>query len=126
MPRVQRTFIASLPSAVGQAAVIRGWIYRLRVLAKTTFIIVKDCTGDAQCVVGTESLRGTPAKVDDAVEIHGIVRADARARAGIEVDVTSLTVLNPAATPLPFASSSAVADVSLEIRTEWKALAVRN
>lgn len=126
MPHLQRTFITALQSEVGRATVIRGWVYRLRVLAKTTFIIVKDGTGDAQCVAATESLRGTPIKLDDAIEIHGVVRADARAKAGIELDVTRLTVLNPAANPLPFASSSDVADVSAEIRTEWKPLAVRN
>jgi nondiscriminating aspartyl-tRNA synthetase len=124
--RTQRTLIAALSGEVGRTTVIRGWVYRLRVLAKTTFIIVKDCTGDAQCVAATDSLRGTPIKLDDAIEIHGQVRADARARTGVEIDVTQLIVLNPAATPLPFASSSDVSEVSAEIRTEWKPLAVRN
>jgi nondiscriminating aspartyl-tRNA synthetase len=126
MSHVQRTFIAALQPEVGQTTVIRGWVYRLRVLARTTFIIVKDGTGEAQCVAATEALRGTSIKLDDAIEIHGMVRADARAKAGIELDVIRLIVLNPSANPLPFASSSDVGDVSAETRTEWKPLAVRN
>jgi hypothetical protein len=57
MSRVRRSLIPALNPASGEAVVILGWVYRLRVLAKTTFIIVKDCTGEGQCVAATESLR---------------------------------------------------------------------
>jgi hypothetical protein len=35
---VQRTFIQSLGQCLEQEVLIRGWVYRLRVLAKTTWI----------------------------------------------------------------------------------------
>ena len=51
-------FINNLHSHVGHEVKIRGWIFRIRELAKTTFVLVKDCTGIVQCVGATDVLRG--------------------------------------------------------------------
>lgn len=126
MTRVRRSLISALNPASGELVVIRGWVYRLRVLAKTTFIIVKDCTGVAQCVAATESLRNVSLKLDDAVEIHGIARADGRAKTGFEIDVSRVVVLNGAGNQLPFSSSSDLSNLSAETRTEYRPLALRN
>ena len=101
MSGIQRSLVSELQGQAGKAVVIRGWVYRLRVLAKTTFIIVKDCTGEAQCVAGSESLRDLRVKLDDAIEIRGAVRADDRAKSGVEIDITSARILNRAANVLP-------------------------
>jgi nondiscriminating aspartyl-tRNA synthetase len=98
----------------------------MRVLAKTTFLIIKDCTGEAQCVVATESLRNVKPRLDDAIEIDGILRVDKRAKSGVEIDVTRVHVLNPAAQVLPFNSSHDIRDVSVDIRLEHRPLALRN
>ena len=123
---ISRIFVADLPGKAGDPVVIRGWISRLRVLAKTTFVILKDCSGEAQCVGSTESLHVLKLKLDDALEIRGAVRPDARARSGFEVDIQSATVLNHAAGILPFNSSSDIGNVSAEIRMEYRPLALRN
>ena len=68
-----RALIAHLPAEAGNTVIIRGWVSRLRVLARTTFIIVKDCTGEAQCVSATDALHDVAMKLDDAVEIEGLV-----------------------------------------------------
>ena len=125
MSRVRRSLISALNPASGEAVVIRGWVHRLRVLAKTTFIIVKDCTGEAQCVATTESIRDLRLKLDDAVEIHGVARADLRAKAGLEIDVSGVVILNEAGNQLPFNSSSDRSNLSAEIRTEYRPLALR-
>src|ERR1700730_8537630 len=93
MSRTRRSLISALNSDRGRAVMVRGWVYRLRVLARTTFIIVKDCTGEAQCVVATEALRDLHVKLDDAVEIHGTVRPDERAKAGVEIDASHIVIL---------------------------------
>src|SRR5262249_42399031 len=123
---VSRIFISSLSGQVGKRIVIRGWIQRLRALAKTAFIVVQDCTGEAQCVAATEDLRGLHAKLDDAIEIDGVVRADGRAKAGVEIDIHQARILNPAASGLPFNSSSDVSAVSADIRLEYRPLSLRN
>jgi len=123
---IRRTFAADLPLLSGSHVVVRGWVYRLRVLAKTTFIIVRDCSGVVQCVAPTASLHDLRTKVDDAIEVCGTVRRDDRARGGIEIDIQSTTLLNRAASLLPFTSSSDVGDVGLDILTEYRPLALRN
>jgi nondiscriminating aspartyl-tRNA synthetase len=63
----QRIFIASLAESVGREVVLRGWVYRLRVLGKTTFVVLKDCSGETQCVAASESLREFHLKSDDSI-----------------------------------------------------------
>ena len=85
MSVIRRIFVADLSHHVGEPVLIRGWVHRFRVLAKTTFLILKDCTGEAQCVAATEALRDLGPKLDDAVEIRGAVRAEKRAKTGLEI-----------------------------------------
>jgi nondiscriminating aspartyl-tRNA synthetase len=125
MSGTQRTLVSELPSRIGQSVTVRGWIYRIRTLAKTVFIIVRDCTGEAQCVAAPDSLELKP-RLDDAVELRGRVRGDARARTGVEIDVESIAVLNPAAGVLPFNASSDIAAVNSDLKLEYRPLAVRN
>src|SRR5262249_19846552 len=65
-------------------------------------------------------------KSEDTVEIHGQVRLDSRAPNGIEMDVSSLRLLNPAAQHLPFTASSSLDEVGIETLIEWRPLALRN
>jgi nondiscriminating aspartyl-tRNA synthetase len=123
---IQRSFVAELHTRVGTTVLVRGWVYRLRVLAKTTFIIVKDCSGEAQCVAATGSLAHLSLKLDDVVEVRGLARADDRARHGVEIDVVDAMVLNPATNVLPFNSSSDIRGVSSDILLEYRPLALRN
>src|SRR5262249_49231553 len=123
---IHRRFVEELSNRVGETVLIRGWVHRLRVLAKTTFLIVKDCTGEAQCVAATEALRDLHPKLDDAIEVRGIVRAEERAKSGIEIDIENATILNRAANVLPFNSSSDIRAVSSDIRLDYRPLALRN
>jgi nondiscriminating aspartyl-tRNA synthetase len=104
---------------------LRGWIYRFRVLGKTSFIILRDCSGAVQCVAGTESLRDFRLKAEDVIELRGIPRADPRSKTGIEVEVLTIRVLNRAAMVLPFQSADDVGAVSLETLVQFRPLALR-
>jgi len=123
---LQRVFISDLSGRVGQTVLIRGWIFRLRVLARTTFLIIKDCTGQIQCVAAPEALRDMRPKLDDAVEVQGVVCEDERAKGGVEIQVTTAAILNRAAQTLPFNSSSDIRSVGNEILLEYRPLALRN
>jgi nondiscriminating aspartyl-tRNA synthetase len=126
MRSLKKTFIAEVANNPEQSVILRGWISRLRVLAKTTFIILKDCSGEIQCVANTESCALHRMKLDDAIEIQGTVRSDERAKGGTEVDVEAVRILNRAANILPFNSSSDIREVNPEIRMEFRPLALRN
>jgi nondiscriminating aspartyl-tRNA synthetase len=122
----QRALIHSLGHLIDQEVILRGWVYRLRVLAKTTFIVIRDCSGEAQCVAESDLLKDLRLKLDDCVEIYGRVRADQRSRSGYEVDILRVRALSRSATNLPFNSSSNIESVGQETLLEYRPLAVRN
>jgi nondiscriminating aspartyl-tRNA synthetase len=119
-PFSSRTLTAEIPAAIGQRVLLRGWVYRLRELATTTFVVVRDVSGEAQCVIGSSRFREFAIKVDDAVEVVGTVRSDPRAKLGCEVDAEQIVVLNPATDKLPFNSSSDIEAVGAEALLEYR------
>ena len=120
-----RRFASTLDNRSNQQVLLRGWVHRLRVLSHTTFIILRDCSGEVQCVAGSDLLKGLHIKLDDCVEIAGRVRADERAKAGFEVDVAGIRVLNPASNVLPFNSCSKTDTVGQDALIEYRPLAAR-
>jgi nondiscriminating aspartyl-tRNA synthetase len=123
---IQRIFIQSLPEHVSNEVLLRGWVYRLRVLGKTTFVILRDCSGEAQCVAASEAVRDLNLKTEDVIEVRGRARLDQRAKSGCEVDVLEARVLNRALQNLPFNSASDIEPVGLETVLEYRPLALRN
>jgi nondiscriminating aspartyl-tRNA synthetase len=127
-----RTFVAELGALAGttfppgQEILVRGWVHRLRELSKTSFIILRDCSGMVQCVASTAQLQGLHLKLDDAIEIRGGVRAEPRSRVGFELDVIEVTVLNRSAHNLPFNSSSDADTLSQEVTLDYRPLSLRN
>ncbi len=126
MSATRKTFVADLHGRIGVPVTLQGWIYHLRVLSRTTFVILKDCSGESQCVAATDALRDLHLKLDDAVEIRGVVRRDERARHGTEVDIESVEVLNRSANQLPFNSSSNTTNLSSDLLLEYRPLALRS
>jgi len=122
----QRVFIESLPDFGDKEVVLRGWVCRMRVLGKTTFVVLKDCSGEVQCVAAPESIKEHHLKLEDAVEIVGRVRRDARAKSGYELDILEVRVLNRSGQNLPFNSFSNLDSVGPETLIEYRPLAVRN
>ena len=121
-----RVFVETLGQFNNREVLIRGWVSRIRVLSKTTFIVLKDCSGEMQCVASSDVVKDHHLKTDDAIEIRGKVRIDERSKQGREIDITDVRVLNRADNSLPFNSSSNVDSVGLETLVEYRPLAVRN
>jgi nondiscriminating aspartyl-tRNA synthetase len=122
----ERKLIKSIEPHAGERVVLRGWVYRLRVLASTTFIIARDCSGDVQCVATSDRIKPLHLKLEDTIEIDGRVRIDARARAGFEVEVDQIRVLNAAAQLLPFNAASRLDGIGIDARLSHRPLAARN
>ena len=120
-----RIFIENIPENADAEVCLRGWVYRLRVLGKTAFVILRDCSGEAQCVVASETLHDLHLKIEDAVEIRGTVRKDSRSRSGYEIEIAGITVLSRAAHNLPFQSSSDVDSIGLETLIQYRPLSLR-
>ena len=64
----RRIFIENISEFVQGEVRLRGWVYRLRILGKTAFVILRDCSGEAQCVIASEALKDHKLKVED---VHG-------------------------------------------------------
>ena len=120
-----RTFIEDISASSPGEVLLRGWVYRLRVLGKTSFIVLRDCSGTAQCVAATETLQNHRLKVEDVVEIRGIVREDSRSKAGFEIHVRDVQVLNRAGNTLPFQSADDVEAIGLDTLLQFRPLALR-
>lgn len=100
-------------------------MHRLRVLGKTSLIILRDCSGEAQCVAATQALKDHKLKVEDVVEIEGRIRSDSRSKAGIEIEISTVRVLNRAGQNLPFQSADDVDSIGLETLVQCRPLALR-
>jgi nondiscriminating aspartyl-tRNA synthetase len=122
----RRVFIESLPDFVQQEVALRGWVCRMRILGKTAFVVLKDCSGEVQCVAAPESIKEHHLKLEDAVEIVGRVRREDRAKAGYELDILQVRVLNRSGQHLPFNSFSNLDSVGPETLIEYRPLALRN
>jgi nondiscriminating aspartyl-tRNA synthetase len=120
-----RVFIENICEFVSSEVRLKGWIYRLRILGKTAFVILRDCTGEAQCVIASDTLKDYRLKVEDVVEIHGSVRVEPRSKTGHEVDISEIRVLNRAGQHLPFQSASDVESVGLDTLINYRPLALR-
>src|ERR671922_583585 len=97
----QRHWIEELPQHAGEAVAVRGWVTTTRSSGKIAFVVIRDGTGLMQAVI---SKKDVAPEVWDAfgkltqetsLEVTGVVRADARAPGGVELQVTNLEILGP-------------------------------
>ncbi|OPX21326.1 MAG: asparagine--tRNA ligase [Planctomycetales bacterium 4484_113] len=100
---VSQALIMHLPQHVGKAVCVRGWLRNKRSGKNIHFLILRDGTGEVQCVASGDSLPAETMQLCDALgiesslEVVGIVREDARSPGGYEValsEVKPLQVVN--------------------------------
>jgi hypothetical protein len=95
---MQRTLttIKQLSEHVGQTVTLQGWVYNTRSSGKIAFIILRDGTGQCQCVIEknetTDSFFDEACKLsqESSLEITGLVRKEERSVGGHELAVTAL------------------------------------
>lgn len=122
---MERTFIERAGDLVGKEIRLTGWVFRYRALAKTVFIVLRDCTGTVQVVASPDQVASLGLKLDDVVDIRGRVRAEPRSKSGFEIDLLEAIVLNPSAHDLPFNSSSDISQVGIEVVLDHRPLSIR-
>jgi len=122
----QRVLIEAVPHWVHQEIALRGWVSRIRILGKTTFIVLRDCSGEVQCVATPDAVKEHRLKLEDIVEIVGRVRPESRAKLGFELDIAQVRVLARSGQHLPFTSYSNLESVNPETLVEYRPLALRH
>lgn len=118
-------FIERAGDSVGKEIRLTGWVFRYRALAKTVFIVLRDCTGTVQVVASPDQVASLSLKLDDVVDIRGRVRAESRSKSGFEIDLLEAIVLNPSAHDLPFNSSSDISQVGIDVILDHRPLSIR-
>jgi nondiscriminating aspartyl-tRNA synthetase len=84
-----RTLLAEVARHSGEEIEVRGWVHRVRELGKISFLLLRDRSGMAQCVLEGKA-EATPESV---VIARGMVAANDKAPGGYEVQVRSLEVV---------------------------------
>jgi nondiscriminating aspartyl-tRNA synthetase len=100
---VPRTLAAHLPQAAhGSRVRVEGWVHRRRVLARVTFLVVRDRSGQIQVVVRDPHALQVVQECGEetVVAVVGVATHNATARGGVEVTDPQITLLGePAQTP---------------------------
>jgi len=101
-----RVWVEEVHGHVDGEVTLRGWLYQRRSSGKLHFLLLRDGTGTIQCVVFVKDVAPEVFAIaghlpqESALEVTGIVRADARSPLGFELAVRTLRVLHEAA-PYP-------------------------
>lgn len=109
---------------MGETVSLRGWVRNFRSSGKISFLILRDGTGEVQCVFPrNEVSEDTWARLDGveyeaSVEVTGAVRADDRAPGGVELTASDVAVLG-AAPEFPIQPKEHGTDFLLEHRHLW-------
>ena len=93
-----RAHIRDIARYEGQVVTLQGWLHNRRSSGKIHFLIVRDGTGFLQAVmskaaVGDQAFgQADHLSQETSLSVTGMVRADARAKSGYEIDVQTLEV----------------------------------
>jgi asparaginyl-tRNA synthetase len=97
----ERHRIEALPRLEGQTVAVRGWVMTTRSSGKIAFVVLRDGTGYLQAVVSKKEVSDAAWSAcatltqETSVEVTGLVRADARAPGGVELQASDLTIVGP-------------------------------
>jgi len=106
----------------GKLVTLRGWAYRVRKQKKFIFIILRDSTGLLQCIIkeGSKAFKiAEKVTTESSIQLRGIVKKEARAPTGYELQVRDLEIVGLAET-YPIAR-----DLSEEFLLDFRHLSLR-
>jgi len=119
--------ISEAHAHTGETVEIKGWLYNLRKSGKIVFPVVRDGSGLMQCVAVKnnvsegvfDSLKGLTQ--ESSLVVTGIVRAEARAPGGYELDVTDAQIIQrvPEEHPYPITPKEHGVDFLMDHRHLW-------
>ena len=94
-------YINGIAAHEGREVTLRGWLHNRRSSGRIHFLTVRDGTGFIQAVMSKAAVGADVFRQADhlgqetAIRIRGLVRADARAPGGYEIDVAHLEQVGP-------------------------------
>jgi len=117
-------FIEDIAQHEGREVTIRGWLHTRRSSGRIHFLIIRDGTGFIQGVMSKAAvdeetfLRADHLSQETSIIATGMVRADARAPSGYEIDVSALEVVG-SSVDYPITPKEHGVDFLLDRRHLW-------
>ncbi len=92
LPNIDVTPIGSLRSIEeGSRVVVRGWVYRKRVLKNKVFLVIRDSSGIVQVVFsGGLVEEASRLNIESAIYVGGTVKREERAPGGVEIQADGI------------------------------------
>src|SRR6476660_492495 len=93
-------YIEDVARHEGKSVTLRGWLSNRRSSGKIHFLQVRDGSGFIQAVMSKSAVgevlfqRADHLSQESAITVTGIVRADARAPGGFEIDASGLEIVS--------------------------------
>jgi asparaginyl-tRNA synthetase len=116
--------IAEARAHAGGAVEVRGWVQHLRGSGKVRFLVVRDGSGVLQCVAGVKDLPEADWEAlgaltqESSVIVRGTLRDDARSPGGVELGLSSVSVV-ALAEPYPISPKEHGTDFLMDHRHLW-------
>ncbi len=132
------TTIDRLSDHVGQSVTLTGWLYNSRSSGKIAFLIVRDGTGQCQCIVEKSSAgeevfqRARDLTQEASLAVQGLVHEEPRAPGGYEIHATDVQPIAPSVdypiTPKPHGIDFLMRNRHLHLRSKrpWALMRVRH
>ena len=117
-----RTLVSELSGLEGSTVTLSGWVHRVRDLGGVSFVLLRDRSGIGQLVFNAKP-EVTPESV---IRVQGVAAANEKAPGGIEVRVSNMEVISPAALDLPFPVNQDPGKASLESILDNRMTSLRN
>jgi len=116
--------IGTISRYLGEEVRIRGWLYNMRSSGKVAFLIVRDGTGFLQAVAARNLMPETfdglsRLTQESAIVVTGVVREDARAPGGYEMELRGLEVVHLAAEGYPVTHKEHGVEFLMDNRHLW-------
>jgi nondiscriminating aspartyl-tRNA synthetase len=120
-----RVLCSRIAEHVQQTVTVQGWVHSVRRLGRLMFVIVRDRSGTAQCVL-EGALAEAALSLESVVSVTGVAVAAAKAPGGSEVRASAIVCLSAAASPLPFELNKRTLGARLDTVLDHRVLALRH
>lgn len=107
-----------------EEVLLKGWVHKIRDLAHVTFIMLRDKSGIIQLVCEKEQVKGL--RLENSIEVVGVVKKSDKAIKGMEVAVSSINVVGKIYyDKLPFEIEGYKNKTGLETKLDYRTISLR-
>lgn len=121
---LKRTLAKECVKKVGETVKVQGWVKKVRHLGNISFLVIRDRTGEIQCVLEGE-LAGFIVETESVIEATGEVVSTNQTSLGVELLSKSVKVMNKNSL-LPFEVNKKEVKAGLENLLNHRVLSLRH